>query len=412
MVGRGLFAVVAGCSMISAATGCRRSTLDPGQNLLDASVGPMATPDVDGRPEPVAGADAGGADATGDLSPSCAAWPPPQGTGWDEVTRPLYLDGASVISAWAAGPDDIFFAAGAQIVRWTRGCWRVEGAPGGAVTSIAGTADVDVWAVAGGAIYHRDAAGWSPADTSWRAQIEVPGRTAKMAVQSIQPWSLDEVWATGLADGYDYYEGTSNYGVNLFMLRWTSGTWRAFTIDEIVPDHAAGLDFYYLGALWVSGHDDVWIGGPTYFIGSTMNGGSVLHYDGTAWKWAAGAGFPKWPAALWGTAGEVWIAIDGGNVSGAKQATLLHHVNDAWTSGVVDVLPWRAEGLHSVWGRGPNDVWAAGADVVHWDGSAFALVDDAPEAVRHMNALVTGDANSVWLVGPGPRFFRRPLLPR
>jgi hypothetical protein len=394
MAGRGGLVVIGGCLAIVVATGCGREPLDPAPQRPDASVSAIET-----------------ADAGADVASGCGAWPP-QGAGWGEVARPASLDGAAVASAWAAGPDDIFFAAGKRIARWTRGGWRVELGPGATVTSIAGTAADDVWAVAGGAVYHRDAAGWSAADDSWLAQIVVPGRTTGASVASIQPWSRDEVWATGLADGYDYRDATSNYGANLFVLRWTGGAWRAFTIDEIVPDHRTGADFYYLTALWVSGPDDVWAGGPTYFTGSTMNGGSIVHYDGTAWTFSTGVGFPKHPAAFWGTGAELWAAIDGGNVSGSSGAALLHRVNGAWTDGKVDVLSWQAEALASVWGRAPNDVWAAGADVVHWDGSAFALVDDAPDAVRHMNALVTGDAGSVWLVGPGPRFFRRSLPPR
>jgi hypothetical protein len=65
----------------------------------------------------------------------------------------------------------------------------------------------------------------------------------------------------------------------------------------------------------------------------------------------------------------------------------------------------------SLWGRGADDVWAAGSDVAHFDGQNWALVSDAPAPARssldERNTFVTGDPGSVWLVTPGPRFFRK-----
>jgi len=152
------------------------------------------------------------------------------------------------------------------------------------------------------------------------------------------------------ADGYDYYQG-ENFGSDGFVLRWTNGSWRAFTIDEIVATHAVGLDLYYFGPLWVAGHDDVWIGGPTDFIGSTMDVGVYAHYDGSSWKIVGGTYFEEAPSGFWGTGNDIWMGLDGGTTLGSKGPSLLRYLNGAWTSVVIDALPWRSETLSSVWGR-------------------------------------------------------------
>lgn len=69
--------------------------------------------------------------------------------------------------------------------------------------------------------------------------------------------------------------------------------------------------------------------------------------------------------------------------------------------------------LVSLWGRADNDLWAAGSDVAHFDGTNWTLQTDVPAAAHAMpsdwtNTFVGGDPAATWLVTPGPRFFRRP----
>jgi hypothetical protein len=66
----------------------------------------------------------------------------------------------------------------------------------------------------------------------------------------------------------------------------------------------------------------------------------------------------------------------------------------------------------SLWGRSSADVWGAGEDIAHYDGTSWTEVSGTPDAVRdvnhvHSDRLVTGDATTTWLVGRGPRFFRQ-----
>jgi hypothetical protein len=79
----------------------------------------------------------------------------------------------------------------------------------------------------------------------------------------------------------------------------------------------------------------------------------------------------------------------------------------------VDIAGWPVPAnVASLWGRSPSDVWGAGEDVAHFDGSSWTRVTDAPAAARdassaHRDSVVTGDATATWLTGIGPTFFRR-----
>jgi len=328
------------------------------------------------------------ADATGSTGPA---------DGWQEITPPpsLGLAGLRVTGAWAAGPDDIFFAAtsydpnGApgpwdqRVVRWKAGSWSPE--LSARLTSmrpqISGTAPDDVWAALGDGLYHRDAAGWT-LDGSWHAPLHSGGPAACLA--AISAVDRDEVWAAGCEA----------------IFHRAGGAWDLSALTVLPPDHLSGYD---VQALWVGGPHEVWVGGSTDYIGSTMDPALLDLHGRTSWSaLSAGAGGVY---ALWGDgAGGVWLA------SPEYDFTLAHDDGTTFTPTRID--GWRANSrLHTLWGRRPDDIWAAGDDVVRFDGASWTIVSDAPVAVRpndgYGQTLVTGDATSVWLVGKGPRFFRK-----
>ena len=68
----------------------------------------------------------------------------------------------------------------------------------------------------------------------------------------------------------------------------------------------------------------------------------------------------------------------------------------------------------STWSRAPNDIWAAGKDIAHFDGTSWSQVADAPASVRDNTsatifdeAVVVGDATTTWLTNAGPVFVRK-----
>jgi hypothetical protein len=91
------------------------------------------------------------------------------------------------------------------------------------------------------------------------------------------------------------------------------------------------------------------------------------------------------------------------------EGDLLRWNGSAWTS--VESGTW--SDLRSVWGSGPDDVWAAGwwnsvasgGDLVHWNGTAWSSVWSGT-TVGLQGVWGTG-AGDVWVVGEGSAILER-----
>jgi hypothetical protein len=131
-------------------------------------------------------------------------------------------------------------------------------------------------------------------------------------------------------------------------------------------------------ALWASGTGDAWAVGEA---------GTVLHWTGTAWQWAAG-GTRHQLDGVWGSsAADVWVVGENG--------TILHV-----TGGVLNSVgdPTGAY-LHGVAGSGANDVWAVGdgGAIRHWNGTAWSPIPSGTTA--SLNAVWSSGASDAWAVG-------------
>ncbi len=138
------------------------------------------------------------------------------------------------------------------------------------------------------------------------------------------------------------------------------------TCDEApwcpVPTNVSNL--YALTAVWGSGKDDVWASG---------SGGTMLHWDGTAWKPATLPSPTAYPIkntfhALWGTGpSDVWVA----------SATNVVFHTDGWKNG------------GATWERAPN-----GTDNEYNTAPIYAVWGDAEGELRFGGRpydLVVGD---------------------
>ena len=368
-------------------------------------VSTVVTPGADG------GAAAPGADPSPGPAPVPIAPPgpapvpiaPTPAPAWTEIEAPaeLGLAGLDVTDAAAAGPDDFFFAANlpadapnrpdeaqAKVVRWTRGHWTVEltaPAPVAWIARVSATAPDDAWAVLGTTLYRRDASGWQAFD-------EPAGAT---------PYPAGPMRAGGRGEVWVMASGT--------LLHWASGAWQVFPIAIDEPN----IFYYAYSAIWVAGANDVWLGGAMNHVdgGPIYNPALLMHFDGTT--------FTKVPFGLWNVfglwgdgGGGVWAAAPN-NIVGNASLTIFHGAAIGGSAGgfvpIDDGWPEGGE-VHALWGRGADDVWAAGDDVAHWDGATWSRSADAPAGARAPQnggaTLVTGDAGSTWLVARGPHFFR------
>ena len=94
---------------------------------------------------------------------------------------------------------------------------------------------------------------------------------------------------------------------------------------------------------WGTSADDVWA------VGS---GGTILHWDGTAWSFFD-SGTTETLSDVWGSgASDIWA------VGGYLTAVMVHWDGNAWSK--MNVM---GAGLQHLWGSGSNDVWAVG-----WSG--------------------------------------------
>jgi hypothetical protein len=126
--------------------------------------------------------------------------------------------------------------------------------------------------------------------------------------------------------------------------------------------------------------------------------GLRLHYDGTGWKSTFDEVVSQY-SAVWGTGfDDVYVL---GRVP--NQAAALHFDGNAWTNENgptwFDASP--VVSLDRIWGTGPDNIFAAGTAVVHYDGARWNRLMEPNSFGIHgwSNAkdrtLIVGDAGRI-----------------
>jgi hypothetical protein len=412
------------------AVGCNGSSV--GSNGSMGSVEGEATGGTSGSPTPPVtgsggqsgvvtgeGTTDGGNSGPGGVPADCHSPPPPTKVNvWTEVPAPIGQTRFVVTDAFAVATDDLLFAGYvpndadgtgmARIMRWTRGCWTVElelGHTGvGPHPSVHGTGPDNLWASAGQQLFHRGSGGWTPFDDSWKTMVHInpfvmPPDPDLIRVRDVGP---DDVWVAE----------SSN------IMHFTGGAWSVFNFDDPnYPNESASIGFFF-SDIWIDGPNDVFVSGSSDVVGNTMDPAFLHHWDGSAWTRFSPTifGIPS----IWRGGASLWLAAPGTTrtINGQDQSvTLFQHISDDTAPPVLVEGAQAGESLEidTLWGRGANDLWGAGNNVAHFDGNRWAIVSDAPAPAVHSHNLeatfVTGDAHAVWLVAPGPRFFRNMTAP-
>jgi hypothetical protein len=153
---------------------------------------------------------------------------------------------------------------------------------------------------------------------------------------------------------------------------WT-GVWASGPSDVYVVGtgilHWDGSN-WSTGPMMQSGFTDVWGSGPNdvYAVGS----GVLAHWDGAGWsiwdglRWRAAQEAGAGPAGLgsfesvWGSGPDDVYAVGSGWDPNGQGGLMLHWNGQSW-SQVADPVLQTASDLNSVWGTGPGDVFVAGA---------------------------------------------------
>ena len=364
-----------------------------------------------------AGTSAGGAGgAGGQGQPGCSIPSGPAGT-WVEIPALSGQNLFHVTDAFAAGTDDLLFAGNTydpttgattnpRLLRWTQGCWTVELTIPPSVTtpdapSVHGSGPDDLWATASDLLYHRDAQGWTVfSDDTWRSTVRQPPSGGPIEFHRVRAAAANDFWIAA----------SSN------VLHWSGETWTTYNFDDPnYPNVSASLA-YVFNDIWIDSTSNVWVVGSSAQVGNTMSDGYVHHFDGANWTHIGVGVYPIY--AIWRGGTVLWLAQPTRDVARPGEFLTLRAFDGSNAPTVeitgVDAIN-NSVSLTNLFGRGANDVWAAGQDVAHFDGQSWSLATDAPAPARSgsdsNNTFVTGDPGSVWLVTPGPRFFRKATSP-
>lgn len=259
----------------------------------------------------------------------------------------------------------------------------VEAGPDvGAFLSVWGPAPDDVYAVGGqvqtladpgiGAMFHRDAEGWSPVqlpagtpqlnwihgsgDTVWavgnagmalqqtEAGWELHDTGVDVPLWGVFVFSAEQVWAVG---GNAFAEGTA------VIVSGSSGNWHSVELPQLDRSIAA------LFKVWGAAPDDVWAVGDN---------GVILHYDGSAWSQVP-SDTVRDLISLWGTGPDDIVAVGGRDIG-----AIARFDGERWSAQDVGMLP----GLNGVWMNDAGTAITVGsmgrAAVIAADGFEFQTV--------------------------------------
>jgi hypothetical protein len=245
-----------------------------------------------------------------------------------------------------------------------------------------GSAPDDVWAVGGtcdpsnctktsqSLILHYDG-------SAWTQRAVVP----QVVLWWVYGFAKDDVWIAGEEGTVIHYDGN--------------------TFNIVNDTHALAPDVKLFG-IWGSSPTDLWAVG-----GKPDQSSTVLRYDGKAWREDMDAPPVQNPRIggtwykVWGSsAKDVWLV--------GQLGFLVHYDGNAYAKVDVSGAGVASQGLFTVAGRAPDDVWVVGGDptrgiALHYDGKSWAApagldLSNAP-LLTGVNELPTGDVAITGLGG-------------
>lgn len=286
---------------------------------------------------------------------------------------------SDLYSLWGVSDKELW-AVGAKgtILHYKDGAFStVASGTGGTIglNGVWGNFATDVWAVGGsGTILHYNGSAWSP----------VPSGTTA---------DLSGVWGTGVNNAWAV-------GPNV-ILHFTDGKW---SLEKDMVGYLSGISGRDGQLLWAVGDriwerdvsawnevmhpgntslNAVWGDGIGLFaVGNRGQRGTVL----SDWKEVLSTRF--FPSGVWGSRfDDVWIVGDSGFIAHGSSKGF------STVNGDFDV------GLSVFGGSGPDDVWAAGAGLEHFDGKEWSVLWRASSHGGGIADLWVGGRGDVWVVG-------------
>jgi len=229
-------------------------------------------------------------------------------------------------------------------------------------------------------------------------------------VVSIAGFGVDDVYfarsAAALIPGsIDHYDGTNIRSVldtprSIFALSATTG-------GKLFGAGAQGTFIYFDGDSWLEGAEwldatpssnlfsKLWAVSETDFWAGTDGLGDIYHYDGERFELQ---NLPTTDSftdtyALWGTASNnVYASV--------YQEGLFRFDGSTWSKVMHPTAI-----ISAIHGTGPNDIWAVGTEIIHYDGTSWRLHQAGAAFAntgilnRRYHAVWASPGGRVWIAG-------------
>ncbi|TYB52794.1 hypothetical protein FXF51_50980 [Nonomuraea sp. PA05] len=312
------------------------------------------------------------------------------------------VDALTATDAWAVGradhapnqPFDRPLAA-----RWNGTAWSITptATTGGRLSGVDGSASGNVWAVGStdtGPLAER----WN--GSSWSAvPTPTPPGALRASLSGVKTFSGSDAWAVGS------YTASSAPGTRTLIQRWNGTSWS--TVPSPSPDPIRNLltdvDGASAGDVWAIGNygDDGYGGGTV--------AGLVLHWNGSAWSQVNVPGavsdsafsLPVLQDVFARSASDVWIVGRAFSRTDLRFVPIALHWNgQTWQRSAMPGAPNGHMGFEGVVALSATSVYAVGAGIARWTGTAWVAESGVP-AGDLSDAAATGPT-TVWGVGSRP----------
>jgi hypothetical protein len=252
------------------------------------------------------------------------------------------------------------------------------------LSAIARISDTDIWAVGhiqpnGSADVVTLAENFN--GTSWTAVATPNSGSIGGELNGVAAVATNNVWAVGSSFSTD----SSGDTIATPLIEHFTGTdWSVVS----APSPAAGGE---LTAVTVISANNIWAVGHA---GLGRGGNLIEHFDGMSWSIVASPQLTdSFLTGVSGTsAGDVWAV---GSVGRFDSIEILNFNGTSWSS--VSGLP-ADSALESVVAIAPNNVWAVGADIEHFDGMSWSIV---PSPNGGFTSIAAASAGDIYAVGGG-----------
>lgn len=274
----------------------------------------------------------------------------------------------ALAAVWGSGPDAVFVAGEmGQVLSWNGAEWSDLGPDGfsEALVGLWGTSTGELFAVArDNYLLHYDGTAWDV------REAPVAGDTQLYDVWGTSP---ENVFAAGWGGHVFHFDGSDWTKLPDAPMAVVRGIWGA-SVDDVFAVGTSAIA-HYDGSTWTTmdaplperGLSGVWgtASDNVYAVGSD---GWMLRYDGADWT-RVDVGTEHHLYDVWGSAADDLYVVGSSAGTGIfKTGVAFHYDGSSWAKTDAPVV------LSSVWGTGPEDVWAVGPEgtVVHYDGTEWS----------------------------------------